>query len=156
MINLRSDNEVGAHPKIIEAVSRAFSSGSAFSYGADEWTQRVENRLRDIFDKPDLVAYPVGVGKAGKTWSGLAYISGKFIKPAWSPPADVRRDKPSLPDRLLWALSSPPPLGMARMRQRTPAQGSQHRQEHGTSAISAISSCPYLRTPVCRLKELCR
>ena len=64
MINLRSDNEVGAHPKIIEAVSRAFSSGSAFSYGADEWTQRVENRLRDIFDKPDLVAYPVGVGTA--------------------------------------------------------------------------------------------
>ncbi len=55
MINLRSDNEVGAHPLIIEAVSRAFTSGSAFSYGADEWTRRVENRLRDIFDKPDLV-----------------------------------------------------------------------------------------------------
>ena len=58
MINLRSDNEVGAHPRIIEAVSRAFTSGSAFSYGADEWTQRVENRLREIFEKPDLVAYP--------------------------------------------------------------------------------------------------
>jgi threonine aldolase len=64
LINFRSDNEVGAHPRIIEAVSRAFSSGSAPSYGADEWTHRVENRLRDIFDKPDLVAYPVGVGTA--------------------------------------------------------------------------------------------
>lgn len=64
MINLRSDNEVGAHPLIIEAVSRAFSSGSAFSYGNDEWTQRVERRLRDIFEKPDLVAYPVTVGTA--------------------------------------------------------------------------------------------
>ena len=55
MINLRSDNEVGAHPRIIEAVSRAFSTGSAPSYGADQWTRRVEDRLRDIFDKPDLV-----------------------------------------------------------------------------------------------------
>ena len=64
MINLRSDNEVGAHPLIIEAVSRAFSSGPAKSYGADEWTQRVERRLREIFDKPDLVAYPVAVGTA--------------------------------------------------------------------------------------------
>jgi threonine aldolase len=64
LINLRSDNEAGAHPRIIEAVSRAFTSGPDFSYGADEWTQRVERRLRDIFEKPDLVAYPVAVGTA--------------------------------------------------------------------------------------------
>ena len=44
-MNFRSDNEVGAHPSIIAAVSRAFTSGSAFSYGADDWTQRVESRL---------------------------------------------------------------------------------------------------------------
>ena len=64
MINLRSDNETGAHPAIIEAVGRAFTSGTAFSYGADEWTQRVERRLRDIFEKPELVAYPVATGSA--------------------------------------------------------------------------------------------
>jgi len=64
LINLRSDNEVGAHPLIIEAVGRAFSSGPAKSYGDDEWTQRVERRLREIFEKPDLVAYPVTVGTA--------------------------------------------------------------------------------------------
>ena len=64
MINLRSDNEVGAHPRIIEAVSRAFSSGSTFSYGADPWTERVQNRLREIFERPDLVAYPAITGTA--------------------------------------------------------------------------------------------
>ena len=64
MINLRSDNEVGAHPLIIEAVGRAFTSGTAFSYGADEWTQRVERRLRDIFERPELVAFPVSTGSA--------------------------------------------------------------------------------------------
>ena len=52
MINLRSDNEVGAHPAIIEAVSRAFTAGPVFSYGADPWTQKVEQRLREIFEKP--------------------------------------------------------------------------------------------------------
>lgn len=63
-MNFRSDNEAGAHPAIIEAVSKAFSAGPVHSYGADEWTQRVEGRLRDIFEKPDLVAYPVAVGTA--------------------------------------------------------------------------------------------
>ncbi|MFI4998600.1 MAG: threonine aldolase family protein [Reyranellales bacterium] len=66
-MNFRSDNEVGAHPAIIKAVSHAFSSGSAFSYGADEWTQRVERRLREIFDKPDLAAFPVATGTAANS-----------------------------------------------------------------------------------------
>jgi threonine aldolase len=63
-MNFRSDNETGAHPAIIEAVSRAFGAGPVHSYGADVWTQKVENRLREIFDKPDLAAYPVATGTA--------------------------------------------------------------------------------------------
>ena len=66
-MNFRSDNEVGAHPSIIAAVSRAFTSGSAFSYGADDWTQRVERRLRELFDKPDLMAFPVVTGTAANS-----------------------------------------------------------------------------------------
>ena len=42
--------------------------------------------------------YPVGVGKAGKQWVGTSRIDGKYVRPAWSPPAVVKRDKPSLPD----------------------------------------------------------
>ena len=63
-MNFRSDNEAGAHPAIIEAAREAFRAGPVHSYGADEWTQKVEHRLRDIFEKPDLVAYPVAVGTA--------------------------------------------------------------------------------------------
>lgn len=63
-MNFRSDNEAGAHPAIIEAVARAFTSGTAYSYGADAWTQKVERRLREIFERPDLVAYPVATGTA--------------------------------------------------------------------------------------------
>jgi threonine aldolase len=63
-MNFRSDNEAGAHPAIIEAVSKAFRAGPVHSYGADEWTHKVEHRLRDIFEKADLAAYPVAVGTA--------------------------------------------------------------------------------------------
>lgn len=63
-MNFRSDNEAGAHPLILEAVTRAFTSGTAHSYGDDAWTHKVERRLREIFDKPDLVAYPVATGTA--------------------------------------------------------------------------------------------
>ena len=42
--------------------------------------------------------YPVGVGRAGMTWTGEAYIDGKFIQPAWSPPDMIRRENPRIPD----------------------------------------------------------
>ncbi|MBI3196007.1 MAG: low specificity L-threonine aldolase [Rhodospirillales bacterium] len=51
----------------MEAVGRAFASGSAHSYGADEWTQRVERRLRDLFERPDLTAFPVVTGTAANS-----------------------------------------------------------------------------------------
>jgi threonine aldolase len=63
-LNFRSDNETGAHPAIIEAVSRAFRAGPVHSYGADPWTEKVEHRLREIFEKPDLCAWPVATGTA--------------------------------------------------------------------------------------------
>jgi threonine aldolase len=63
-MNFRSDNEAGAHPLIIEAVSRAFTDGSALSYGADRWTENVEQRLRNLFDRPELRAFPVATGTA--------------------------------------------------------------------------------------------
>lgn len=44
------------------------------------------------------IRYPVGVGKAGKQWSGWAHIDGKYVEPAWSPPDDVKHDNPRLPD----------------------------------------------------------
>ena len=66
-MNFRSDNEVGAHPSVIAAVGKAFTSGAAFSYGADDWTHRVEGRLRELFEKPDLVAFPVVTGTAANS-----------------------------------------------------------------------------------------
>jgi lipoprotein-anchoring transpeptidase ErfK/SrfK len=55
-----------------------------------------ERRLYLVLGGGQTRSYPVGVGKRGKTWTGESYISGKYLKPAWSPPEEVRRDKPGL------------------------------------------------------------
>jgi len=57
-----------------------------------------ERRLYYVMGDGRAVRYPVGVGKAGKAWTGRTTINGKYIQPAWSPPADVKRDNPRLPD----------------------------------------------------------
>src|SRR6516225_6332973 len=57
-----------------------------------------ERALYYVLGNGKAMRYPVGVGRAGKQWTGTARISGKYLKPAWSPPEEVKRDKPSLPD----------------------------------------------------------
>ncbi len=42
--------------------------------------------------------YPVAVGKPGKQWFGWSQVDGKYVEPAWSPPAEVKRDNPRLPN----------------------------------------------------------
>jgi lipoprotein-anchoring transpeptidase ErfK/SrfK len=56
-----------------------------------------QRRLYYVLDDGKALRYPVGVGRAGKAWAGSSFVSGMHIKPAWSPPAEIRRDKPSLP-----------------------------------------------------------
>ncbi len=73
-----------------------------------------ERRLYYVVGAGQAIRYPVGVGKAGKQWAGQAYIDGKYRNPAWSPPAAVRRDKPSLPE-VIPGGSPHNPMGVAAM-----------------------------------------
>lgn len=61
-MNFRSDHVVGVHDAILEALTAA-NSGTASSYGYDEWTVRAEQQLREIFEC-DLEAYLVLTGTA--------------------------------------------------------------------------------------------
>ena len=73
-----------------------------------------ERRLYYVVDSGHAIRYPVGVGKAGKQWSGNSRIDGKYLNPAWAPPAEVKRDKPSLPDMIPGG-SPRNPMGVAAM-----------------------------------------
>jgi lipoprotein-anchoring transpeptidase ErfK/SrfK len=73
-----------------------------------------ERRLYLILDQGHAMRYPVGVGKYGKQWEGETQIEGKYRSPAWSPPMDVKRDKPSMPD-IIPGGSPRNPMGVAAM-----------------------------------------
>jgi lipoprotein-anchoring transpeptidase ErfK/SrfK len=57
-----------------------------------------ERRLYYVLGDGRALRYTVGVGRPGKQWFGQSRITGKYLKPAWSPPAEVKRDNPSLPN----------------------------------------------------------
>src|SRR5262245_734172 len=78
-----------ARPELV-SIHNQYSSGTIV-------VKTNERRLYLILDDEHAMRYPVGVGKAGKQWAGTTRIDGKYRNPAWSPPAEVRRDKPSLP-----------------------------------------------------------
>lgn len=87
-----------------------------------------ERRLYYVVGEGRAIRYPVGVGRAGKTWSGTAYIDGKHIRPAWSPPDEIRRDKPSMPE-VIPGGSSRNPMGAAALT-----------LDHGQYAIHGTNS----------------
>jgi lipoprotein-anchoring transpeptidase ErfK/SrfK len=71
-----------------------------------------ERRLYYVLGDGRAVRYPVGVGRSGKQWAGTTRIDGKYVKPAWSPPKEVKRDHPSIPD-LIPGGSPRNPMGAA-------------------------------------------
>jgi lipoprotein-anchoring transpeptidase ErfK/SrfK len=91
-----------------------------------------ERRLYYVLGDGHAIRYPVGVGRLGKQWSGTSRINGKYLQPAWSPPAEIRRDKPSIPS-VIPGGSPHNPMGVAAM---TLADG--QYAIHGTNSPSSI------------------
>ena len=71
-----------------------------------------ERRLYYVVGDGTAIRYPVGVGMGSKQWTGVTRIDGKYIKPDWSPPKEVKRDKPSIPN-LIKGGSPKNPMGAA-------------------------------------------
>lgn len=65
-IELRSDNAAGAHSRIIEAIAAA-NVGSALAYGDDEWTARLHDVVRTVFEHDTARVFPVVSGTAANS-----------------------------------------------------------------------------------------
>lgn len=91
-----------------------------------------QRRLFLVLGNGQAVSYPVGVGKPGKQWSGTTHIDGKYRNPAWTPPAEVKRDNPRLPD-VIPGGSPRNPMGVAAMT----LAGGQYAI-HGTNVPNSI------------------
>ncbi len=80
-----------AAPTMVEYPAGAMSPGSIV----------IHARTRQLFlivDEQTAIRYPIAVPAKGKSWSGMARVDGKYEKPAWSPPREVKRANPHLPD----------------------------------------------------------
>ena len=52
-------------------------------------------------------AYSIGVGRDGFSWTGKEKVSRISDWPEWYPPAEMRKRKPELPERMLGGLNNP-------------------------------------------------
>jgi lipoprotein-anchoring transpeptidase ErfK/SrfK len=95
-----------AHGSVV-AIKDSYSAGTII-------VRTNERQLYYVLGGGQAIRYPVGVGRAGKQWSGTSYINGKYIRPDWSPPAEVRLDHPNLP-KVITGGSPRNPMGVAAM-----------------------------------------
>jgi lipoprotein-anchoring transpeptidase ErfK/SrfK len=74
----------------------AAAAGTTVSFNSDYAPGTVviktnERRLYYILNDDRAVRYTVGVGKVGMQWTGRSRITGKYIKPDFVMPDDLRR-----------------------------------------------------------------
>jgi lipoprotein-anchoring transpeptidase ErfK/SrfK len=91
-----------------------------------------ERRLYYVLGGGQAIRYPVGVGRAGKSWAGTSFISSKRLRPDWAPPPEIRRDRPSLPS-VIPGGSPGNPMGAAAL-----TLGVGEYAIHGTNAPGSI------------------
>ena len=92
-----------------------------------------ERRLYLMLGNGEAMSYPVGVGRLGMQWSGQVQVDGKYVKPDWAPPADIKRANPRLPTMIPGG-SPHNPMGVAAM---TLSGGGQYAI-HGTNQPNLI------------------
>ncbi len=107
--------------------------GFAGNYSAGTVVVRTgERSLYYVLGNGKAMRYSVGVGRAGKQWTGTSMIDGKHLAPAWSPPAEIKRDKPGIPN-LIAGGSPRNPMGAAALT----LSGGQYAI-HGTNVPGSI------------------
>jgi len=95
-----------------------------------------QRRLYFMLTDNTAMQYPVGVGRRGMAWSGTAYVDGKYLKPAWSPPDMIKRENPRIP-KVIPSGSPSNPMGAAAL---TLSGGNQYAI-HGTNAPGSVGGC---------------
>jgi lipoprotein-anchoring transpeptidase ErfK/SrfK len=125
----------------------------AFSAGAAPGTIIVktsERRLYFVIGDGIALRYPIAVGRAARQWFGQVSITGKYRQPAWSPPADLRRENPDVPDVIPGGAPNNP-MGVAALTLSGGDYASTVRTGPARSARSprmAASACTTRTSPI--------
>ncbi len=60
-----------------------------------------------VLGKGKALRYGIGVARDGFEWSGTHRVSNKREWPGWTPPAEMKRRKPGLPDYMPGGINNP-------------------------------------------------
>lgn len=83
-----------------------FAAGSTYRPGSIV-IDTSARRLYYVRSAMSAFAYPIGVGRDGFSWTGREKVSRIAEWPDWYPPAEMRKRKPELPERMLGGLNNP-------------------------------------------------
>src|SRR5262245_52523072 len=71
-MNFASDNAAGIVPEILAAIAAA-NDGAALAYGRDPWTERVERKFAQVFER-EVAVFLVATGTAANALA-LAHLA---------------------------------------------------------------------------------
>jgi lipoprotein-anchoring transpeptidase ErfK/SrfK len=120
-----SPKPAAARPELV-AVGENYPAGTIV-------VRQSQRRLYLMLGSGRAISYPVGVGRHGMQWSGTVYVDGKYVEPAWTAPASIRRDYRKLPT-VIPGGSPQNPMGVAAL---TLSGGGQYAI-HGTNQPNLI------------------
>ena len=90
-----SDNYAGVHPAVLAAIAAA-NDGFAPAYGDDDWTARLQERMRELFG--DVDPFPVFNGTGGNV-TALATVMRPFEAVICAETAHINVDECGAPER---------------------------------------------------------
>ena len=110
-----------------------------------------ERRLYLVLGDGEATRYTVAEGRPGKQWQGKAQVSGRYVQPAWTPPAEVKADNPNLPEVIPGGAPNNP-MGVAAMTLsggEYAIHGTNKPDSIGKFARTAASACSTTTSPTC-------
>jgi threonine aldolase len=132
-----SDNHAGAHPAVLQAIMNA-NSGDAVAYGADEWTERVTARLRNMFRAEEAFLVLNG---GGANILGLSALLRRHEAVICADSAHINTDECGASERLLGTKLLLVPAAGGKLTpeliaERLSERGNEHFAQPGVVAIT--------------------
>ena len=149
MRNFASDNYATALPEALEAIAAA-NQGPAVSYGADEWTARLQDTVREHFGG-DATAFPVFNG-TGANVTGLRAMLKPWQGVICAENAHLNVDEGGAPEVLgsIKLLTIPTPDGKLTpelVERRMVRIGDEHASQPGVVSVTQSTELGTLYTP---------
>jgi threonine aldolase len=155
-----SDNHAGVHPAVLQAIIDA-NTGEAPAYGADRWTERATQALKELFGA-EGDAYLVFNGSGANVF-GLSILLGRHEAIICAESAHINTDECGAAESVLGAklLTVPAPEGKLTpelIASRLTGRGDEHFAQPGMVAITQATefgTC-YSLAELAKIRDFCQ